>query len=303
MKNGKTIIFIDGSNFHYALRKVGYLEKDINWSRLFEHIVQQADPDTSFWRAHWYVVGELSEFIIYLGQLHARCPRGTTVEQFRKDCEEWYAGEESRLRKKHQEVYGRIAEEFDRVDFRPVGVLKVNPVTREIMGEKGVDIALALDLADSTADFDTAVVVSGDFDFHPAFQKAKDQLKNVVVAPFVIGDPEKFDAGQARGLRRLADKVVPIHEKILNDPQREFLKNVQVYRPCLKVDGRWLDLNAEVRQEGDSKWVARVIKIDSAWAREAHKALIGKESSGKDRHGAVMGLKGILSSELRSRRR
>jgi len=310
MKQGKTIIFIDGANLFHVLKKVGYLERDIHWENLFSEIVKQADPDTSFWRAHWYIPGRLSDLILYPGLLHSKRPNGMSVDDFRRECENWYMEEETRLRKQHQEVFGRIAEDFPRIDFKFVGVLKVDPIQRKRHGEKGVDIGLALDLADPTSDFDTAVILSGDFDFHPAIQRAKSHLKNIVVAPFVHGDPAKFDHGAARGLRRLADKVVPIYEKDLNDPAKGFLRDYKIYRPCVQNDPKnWHSFTADVSEVSGGKWKAQVNrensrrsleKLETDFSVTLVQEICSKECEGATRHDAVKSLYGVLKAKVKS---
>ena len=307
MKPCKSIIFIDGSNFRFSLRRVGYAERDIHWFNLFNHLVKSSDQECSFWRAHWYTVGKLGDLILFPSQLQRKCPTDKTVDDFRCECETWYLEKEQLLRKKNQDVFGRIAETFPQIHFKYVGVQKVDSISRRYLnnGEKGVDVALAIDLADPSADFDTAIIISGDYDFHPAIEKAKMQMKRVVLAPFVSGDPMRFEEGAARGLRRLADNLVPIYESELNDPKNEFLIDLSVYRPCFKLRGKKrISLEAKIKQdEGAGEWEGSIVRIETKdlCDEAAYQFVLDQQSKGISRHECIRSLYTKLRKEFSDR--
>ncbi len=78
--------------------------------------------------------------------------------------------------------------------------------------EKGVDVQLATDMLTHSFknNYDTAILVAGDNDFVSALQAVKDNGKHIEVALF--GKEET-----SQELRRVADKVLPITAKLLND--------------------------------------------------------------------------------------
>lgn len=78
--------------------------------------------------------------------------------------------------------------------------------------EKGVDVQLATDMLTHSFknNYDTAVLVAGDNDFVSALQAVKDNGKHIEVALF--GKEET-----SRELRFVADKVLPIDPKLLQD--------------------------------------------------------------------------------------
>ena len=84
------------------------------------------------------------------------------------------------------------------------------------MGEKGVDVAMAVDMVRQVGEYDLAIVVSGDYDFLPAIQAVKDRLRRVIVVSVMAGTPPQHQ-GQARRLKGLCDPQHDIYESDLKD--------------------------------------------------------------------------------------
>ncbi len=87
-----------------------------------------------------------------------------------------------------------MEEDFERIEFRYFGVLKLDPTgtwtddkgaTRigRRVGEKGVDVALAVDLYRFSEHYDHAILISGDYDYVPAIQAVKDRLRGITIVP------------------------------------------------------------------------------------------------------------------------
>ena len=120
-------------------------------------------------------------------------------------------------RKEEPERYVSQRQFFDSVATIPytelrLGRLVYNNWPNTPPYEKGVDVQLATDmLTHSYKDnYDTAILVAGDNDFVSALQAVKDNGKHIEVALF--GKEET-----SQELRRVADKVIPINAKLLND--------------------------------------------------------------------------------------
>lgn len=220
----KALAFVDGSNLHNQLKNVGLLEKDIDWRAFF----QLALPDEyTLIRASWYHVNRLAPHQWYPSLARRYCPADEEEHDFETRCRQWYETESLRLQKLHDEVHSRIAIENDLVDYRYSGVLRVNPYTQERMGEKGVDVGLAVDLVTQVDSYDVAVLVSGDYDFAEAIRYVKHAGKQVHLLTIEPGAPTEL-RGQAWGLRVLVDLVTPVFESelkskahgVLRDPAR-----------------------------------------------------------------------------------
>ena len=87
------------------------------------------------------------------------------------------------------------------------------------VGEKGVDVALAVDMVRQAHAYDHAVVISGDYDDVPAIQAVKDMLRRVTVVSVMKGTPPQHQ-GHARRLRGPCDDEVHLYEADLKGKYR-----------------------------------------------------------------------------------
>jgi uncharacterized LabA/DUF88 family protein len=120
-------------------------------------------------------------------------------------------------RKEEPERYIHQRQFFDSVSAVPytevrLGRLVYNNWPNSPPYEKGVDVQLATDMLTHSFknNYDTAVLVAGDNDFVSALQAVKDNGKHIEVALF--GKEET-----SRELRRVADKILPVNPRFLND--------------------------------------------------------------------------------------
>lgn len=203
----RAVAFIDGNNLHYQLGELQLQEKDINWSRL---LTDAMPPEHRLIRAYWYQVGQTSFSQPYPSRLHDIFLSGRTgaasEEELRQRCEAYIAEQRERLERIHREVYDRIAQDYDFLEFRYVGSLKIDPYEQKWIEEKGVDVGMAVDMVGKMSEYDAAVVISGDADFAPAIQLIKDRLRQVYLVNFAPGAlvQSRFTAGR---LRIVADSV------------------------------------------------------------------------------------------------
>lgn len=214
----RCVIYIDGQNLHYNLQNLGLQEKDIHWGKLLEYLTP---PDHLFIRANWYQAAKIAPWE-WRPSAAKQCPENMTPEGFQTAAEDYYASERKRLEDIQRSVYGRIEESFDGIEFRYGGVLKLNPTmvwkdrsgnqsVGKRVGEKGVDVALAVDMVRQAPGYDHAVLVSGDYDYVPAIQAVKDMLRRVTVVSIMKGTPPQ-QQGHARRLRSLCDAEIHVYE-------------------------------------------------------------------------------------------
>ncbi len=203
----RAVVFIDGNNLHYQLGELQLQEKDVNWGRLLADAMPSGHR---LIRAYWYQVGQISFSQPYPSRLHDLFLGGRTgaptEEEFRQRCEGYIVEQRERLERIHREVYDRIAQDYDFLEFRYVGSLKIDPYEQKWIEEKGVDVGLAVDMVGRMAEYDAAVIISGDVDFAPAIQFIKDRMRQVYLVNFAPGSlaQSRFTAGR---LRILADSV------------------------------------------------------------------------------------------------
>lgn len=150
----RTVIYVDGQNLRYKLEPLHLQEKDVDWGRVFDDMVPAGHRLV---RVNWYQAAKIAPWH-WSAIHHARfCPQGMTPADFKARAEEYHRSECERLDRLQSAVYGRIEENFDSIEFRYSGVLKVDPTqvwtdnsgTHRIgkrIGEKGVDVGLAVDM-------------------------------------------------------------------------------------------------------------------------------------------------------------
>jgi uncharacterized LabA/DUF88 family protein len=93
------------------------------------------------------------------------------------------------------------------------GVVKVNPFIQEYVGEKGVDIALAVKMISLSVEkkCDKLILVSGDFDYAEAMKFVKNNMTKIHLVKLHKGIPPK-NRSVSRDLAVLADKVIDVYE-------------------------------------------------------------------------------------------
>ncbi len=112
--------------------------------------------------------------------------------------------ERERQRYKDQQRFFESLRQIPRLEVK-LGTLVYRDFPNVPPYEKGIDVRLATDMLTHAfrANYDTAILVSGDNDFADAVQAVKDLGRNVEIALF--GSP-----GSSRRLRDVADDVIAL---------------------------------------------------------------------------------------------
>lgn len=216
----RTIAFIDGQNLHFALADIGFQEKDINWEALFRYILP---PEHELIRAYWYQPARVAPFDFFPTELKRNCPPEMDEEDYHRDREKWLREQENRLRHIQDTVYRRLQQENDFIEFCYAGILKINPYY-ERFEERGVDVAVGVDMVGKVEGYDAAVLVSGDVDLLPAIKYIKNKLKYVYQLVIKRGDYHSTNYGYSRGLMVAADKVITVYESEIRDQQSGLMR-------------------------------------------------------------------------------
>lgn len=235
----KVVILIDGQNLYYTLKGMGLVEKDIKWDILLKHFLVQ---DEELVRTYWfrpqkildtyYTAHNIRNQIVYKNYKNYSndyknnrqiVPQNilSEIENQAQKIENWLQEE----KKKFQGIeynYDKICLEFEDIEIVKTGIVKVNPYTQTYVGEKGVDISLAVKMISLSVDkqCDKIVLVSGDYDYAEAIQFVKNRMTKIHVVKLHKGHPPR-NRNMSREMSVLADKVIDLYE---DDIRSSFMK-------------------------------------------------------------------------------
>ena len=194
----RVAVFIDGSNFYYALNKT-FGKTQIRFDALARKLTDHA-PDRKLVRVYYYnaVVDQDDGSEQYKGQQRfLESLRHTPYLQLklgrleRRRIAEWDSLS-SEQKKQIEDIVGKPLRDYTHV-------------------EKGVDVQMSVDMLQlAVADtYDTAVIISGDGDFAPAVEAVKQLGKHVE-----LGRVTNWPCNR---LRDACDVEIPINAALLDD--------------------------------------------------------------------------------------
>lgn len=229
----KTIILVDGQNLYYGLKDLGIDEKDVLWDKLF-HSLLSADDELI--RTYWFRPQKILDnnhssdnikysicnkrYNNYL-QTYMHNPASLPVqviqgiEREAQEVEDWLKGQKEKFSRSEYK-YDQISLEFGDIEMVKTGVLKVDPYKKLMIGEKGVDISLAVKMISLSVEkrCEKIILVSGDFDYAEAMKFVKNNMTKMHLVKFHKGYPPK-NRSVSRDLAILADKVLDVYESDL----------------------------------------------------------------------------------------
>lgn len=236
----RVVILVDGQNLYYSLQEMKIVEKDVNWTNLFNSII---DRDNELIRAYWfrpakildtyYTETNIKNSIVYKKYR-------THYENFKKgDLSTIPQGVKDDIEKEHAKITGWIKfqkEKFanieyaydqlclthDNIEMVKTGVVKIDPFKQTYVGEKGVDISLAVKMISLSVGrkCDKIILVSGDYDYSEAIRFVKDNMTKINVVKFHKGYPPR-NRSMSRDLSVLADKVIDVYEADLKSTYKQ----------------------------------------------------------------------------------
>lgn len=227
---GKACVFVDGENLRHAIVDLFPNEFDqyrylpeANWDSWFDNIVESLPGTYERFRSYWYVAGELdcfphrfpeseADLKQFLSRDHQieRTLRQLQGAELRRAMAKIVSDLKNRERKMRSRfngwrvIHNAISTKQNSIEFRTAGYMAYNAFTNDLKGEKAVDVNLAIDLVVLRDIYDIAVIVSGDGDYVPAVQVAKDAGKKVVNISFLTRQGKRLPGGAPR-LNRLCD--------------------------------------------------------------------------------------------------
>ena len=233
----KTIILVDGQNLFYTLQEMGVKEKDVNWTNLFNDLIDQGDE---FIRAYWFRPERLKGLINKpqvekllvrqkFPELYEAYKTGgvnnlseKAKEQVANDCEkinDWIEKQQKKF-ESQEYAYDQLCLTHNNIEIVKAGITRVNAMKMDYLGEKGVDIALAVKMMALSigGKCDKIILISGDYDYVPAIRFVKDNLTKLNVVRFTSGLKSK---NMSSGLPIIADKTIDINEADLKGKYRQ----------------------------------------------------------------------------------
>lgn len=235
----RTVILIDGQNLFFALKSLGIQEKEIIWDKFFKSLLASNDE---LIRTYWFrpqrildsyftaqnvknqiVYKKFNEYYNDFRNDYVNLPEEikNEIEEETEMIEDWLRNEKLKF-SQIEYNYDQISLEYDDIEIVKTGIVKVNPFLQEYLGEKGVDIALAVKMIALSAEnkADKIILVSGDYDYAEAIRYAKDNMTKIHIVKFHKGYTPK-NKGVSRDLAVLADKVIDVYESELKENFRK----------------------------------------------------------------------------------
>jgi hypothetical protein len=134
----------------------------------------------------------------------------TAFNAFVDDLRFWYERRLSILGGMNR-FYHAVEAAAEFVEMRRWGRWKLDLVHKNVI-EKGLDVALAVDLVLMQDQFDVAILITGELDSLPSIDYLKNQGKQVCVIELLRGHAPEGRVRAASKLKPPADFVVPIYE-------------------------------------------------------------------------------------------
>ena len=229
----KAIILVDGQNLYYGLKDLGINEKAVLWEKLFHSLLS---PDDELIRTYWFRPQRiLDTYHSSYNIRHSICNKRFNnhlaafninpeslppsvledIENEAIEVEGWLREQKDKF-SRSEFKYDQISLEFGDIEIVKTGVLKIDPFKKVILGEKGVDISLAVKMISLSVDkrCDKIILVSGDYDYAEAIKFVKNNMTKIHLVKFHKGYPPK-NKSVSRDLAILADKVLDVYESDL----------------------------------------------------------------------------------------
>jgi len=212
----KTLVFIDGQNLFYSLKDMGIEEGHVKWDSFFNALLEQ---DDELIRAYWYQAQKFvgPHLTLDLAKRHVPNQVGKTPAAIDEEArpifmaaKKW-ADEQNKRYENQLHRYDELSIKFPVIEMVRRGIVRTDPFKEVHIGEKGVDVALAVNMIKFHDKCDKIILVSGDLDYAEAVQIIKDNLKKVHIVRLFQGQPP-VNKSVSRTLMALADRVIDIYE-------------------------------------------------------------------------------------------
>ncbi|MCY4365872.1 MAG: NYN domain-containing protein [Chloroflexi bacterium] len=227
----KTVIFIDGQNFKKNLQEFSFKsekpnvryplytldEKHFEWNKFFRRVIEKFNEQThlkhTLMRAYWYNAETITPFQKNDSWIRSILTKYGTefpeldASQVESLARHWWERERDNFGVTRSTVFEEIQRRTDFLEFKYVGQYVVRPfdpyrIAKDAngkivyqgrrVGEKGVDVGIAVDMITKAPMYDAGVLISGDVDYMPAVTHIKDQLRYFYQFSLAKGIPPRI---------------------------------------------------------------------------------------------------------------
>lgn len=218
----KTVIFIDGENLHFSLKGMNLKEKEINWTKFLNGCLA---PEDVLIRAYWYQAEKIHHTSTN-PEMAARVANRITnqtgkkaeAEAVLRKANDWKKTQLDQYQRK-LDFYDNLSIKYPEIEMVRKGILKIDPFKEKYLGEKGLDVALAIGMVERQEYCDKVILISGDIDYAEAIRFIKNKLKQVHIVRLFKGEPPT-NKSVSKKLRELADKVIDLYETEIKESMR-----------------------------------------------------------------------------------
>jgi uncharacterized LabA/DUF88 family protein len=214
----RVCVFVDGENLRHTICDLyepvfdrrEYLPKTAEWAKFYDLVVERATGgEGKRMRTYWYVVEHFDAYPSLLSKSKRTLPELSTwairheklLRAIVPPIPANGTARDERLAELHNELLAKlevirtrfdgfttlqngIVQKHRALEFRRSGAIPYNLIDGRFGQEKTVDVHLAVDMVTLQANYDLAIIVSGDQDYVPAAQSVKDMGKHVVNVAF-----------------------------------------------------------------------------------------------------------------------
>lgn len=238
----RVVVLIDGQNLFYCLKDMKISDQEVNWDKLLMSLIQIDDEliRTYLFRPQKildspFTAYRIRRHIVYFNYREHLPDYNSDkskispdilnhIEQDAMKAESWLKDEIRRFAY-IETKYDELSSEFHDFEIVKKGMVKVDPFNQKYLGEKGVDIALAVKMISLSVNnsCDKIILVSGDYDYAEAIRFVKDRMMKIHIVKIHKGVPPK-NKNTSKELSFLADRLIDIYESQI---RVEFLKDVK----------------------------------------------------------------------------
>lgn len=218
----KTLIFVDGQNLFYSLKRMELKVGQVHWGKFFASCLEANDQ---LIRAYWYQaerlnrprIDEVSARRVALKDRPGLSQKemDAYVESREKDALKWW-DQVSKKYRKQLDFYDHLSRDFPQIEMVRRGLIKVDPFNERFVTEKGVDVALAVGMMRHQKNCDKIILISGDMDYGEAVRLVKDEMKIVHIVRLFIGEPPR-NKNLSKDFATLADRVIDMYESVIKE--------------------------------------------------------------------------------------
>ena len=238
----KVVVLVDGQNLYYSLHGLQILEKDIDWNKFINSLLETNDELVS---TYWFRPAKIHDtaYTDYgIRQNVIKTNYNGCLQNFRdgkedlidpntikkidaecKEVKDWLEKQQKRF-SDIEYRYDQLCLDNEDIEVIKTGIVKVNPYKQLYIGEKGVDIALAVKMIALSVEqkADKIILMSGDYDYAEAIKYVKNNMTKIHIVKIHKGYPPQ-NKNMSRDLSVMADKILDVYEANIRS---QFLRNI-----------------------------------------------------------------------------